>query len=192
MKKMHDEDFYHLPWITYVNNLLNNCGMSFLWNNYQDYDIRWLQLSLERKLLDISLQNWNSSVNNNILCSNYRMFKTNFTLEKYFSLLSYSDYITFVKFRCGNHSLPISNIRYNRLSNDIDRMCKKCNLNDQGDEFHYILVCPYFSAKRKIYIKNYYYTRPNGIKFSQLFNSKNISELKNLIKFIKYVNSEFP
>jgi hypothetical protein len=187
-KKLHDENVYHLPWIKYVHNLLNSYGMSFLWNGFEEYQSKWLSLSLERKILDTSLQNWSSNVNNNILCTNYRIFKTELVMEKYFSLLSYTDYITFAKFRCGNHLLPISKNRYNEGN---DRVCKLCNLGEQGDEFHYILVCPYFNDERKLCLKKYYYIRPNAVKLYKLFNTKNVGELKHIVKFIKCINNAF-
>jgi hypothetical protein len=37
-------------------------------------------------------------------------------------------------------------------------MCTHCNKNELGDEFHYILDCPFFEQYRNIYIPKYYYS----------------------------------
>ena len=58
-----------------------------------------------------------------------------------------------------------------------------CNKNDLGDEYHYLLICPFFSDKRKQFIDKYYFTRPNMPKFKDLLNNQNINTLKNLSKF---------
>ena len=33
--------------------------------------------------------------------------------------------------------------------------CTLCNLKVTGDEYHYILICPYFRLNRELYIKPY-------------------------------------
>ena len=69
--------------------------------------------------------------------------------------------------------------------------CTLCNLNEQGDEFHYVLVCPVLSDLRSSLIKRYYYLRPNTIKMAELFNSENSKSLTNLAKFVKAIMSLF-
>jgi hypothetical protein len=97
--------------------------------------------------------------------------------------------IALCKFRCGNHNLPISERRY--LPGQNIKICNLCNLQEQGDEFHYILKCPFFMNSRRMYVKNYYYTRPNCLKFNQLFNTRNIKEQRNLAKMVKKIMSHF-
>jgi hypothetical protein len=59
------------------------------------------------------------------------------------------------------------------------------NKNELGDEFHYILDCPFFEQYRNIYIPKYYYSRPNVLKYKLLLSSKKKSELiKLIVKFI--------
>ena len=97
--------------------------------------------------------------------------------------------ITLCKFRCGNHKLPIATCRY--LPDQVSQLCTLCNLQVQGDEFHYLLVCPFFSETRRHYIKRYFSRRPNVIKFHQLFSSKSIKTLKNLSRFCKIIMLKF-
>ena len=60
-----------------------------------------------------------------------------------------------------------------------------------GDEYHYILICPYFRLKRELYIKPYYYRRPSMSKFEQLFSSKNKRTLSKLAKYITLIMKQF-
>ena len=68
-------------------------------------------------------------------------------------------------------------------------MCTECNKNELGDEFHYILECPFFEQDRKIYIPKYYYSRPHVLKYKLLFSSKLKSELIKLRELIKFFKS---
>ena len=83
-----------------------------------------------------------------------------------------------------NNRLPVELGRW--YSTPInERKCSQCD--DIGDEYHYLLKCPQFYDIRKIYIKSYYYNRPNMIKFTQLLASENIPELKHLSCFVEKI-----
>ena len=69
--------------------------------------------------------------------------------------------------------------------------CTLCNLKVTGDEYHYILICPYFRLNRELYIKPYYYRRPSMMQFEQLFSSKNKRTLSKLAKFITLIMKQF-
>ena len=65
-----------------------------------------------------------------------------------------------------------------------NRICLLCNSGDIGDEYHYIFSCPVFDNERKSLIRHKFRHRPNVIKFKELMNSKNCSDLNNLYKLI--------
>jgi hypothetical protein len=50
------------------------------------------------------------------------------------------DFLTLCKFRTTNHKLPIEHGRWNNIPRE-NRKCNLCNLEEIGDEFHYILNC---------------------------------------------------
>ena len=58
---------------------------------------------------------------------------------------------------------------------------------DIGDEFHYLLICPFFQTDRYSLIKSYFYCRPNVLKFKALLTSTNEKTLSNLSKFVKII-----
>ena len=68
------------------------------------------------------------------------------------------------------------------------RTCTFCN-NDNGDEYHYLLVCKKFDEHRTQLIKPYYYKRPNILKYHDLMNTSNRKQLKDLCHFIKHIMS---
>ena len=95
--------------------------------------------------------------------------------------------LTLCKFRTTNHKLPIEHGRWNNIPRE-NRKCNLCNLEEIGDEFHYILNCPYFKQYRDIYIKKRYTKRPNIINFLGIMASTNRLNLTNLCKFIRIIN----
>ena len=132
---------------------------------------------------------WQSEVDGNRLCNSYRLFKHTLSFEPYLSKLEFLDRINLARFRCGCHKLPISDNKY--VNSDSPKICTLCNRNEQGDEYHYVLVCPKFMNERKKYLKKYYYDRPSTVKMSQLFNSKSVKVLSSLAKFVKLIMATF-
>ena len=45
-------------------------------------------------------------------------------------------------------------------------LCTLCDLNINGDEYHYIMICPYFK-QRNGYFKHYFYTEANLLNSSE-------------------------
>ena len=107
----------------------------------------------------------------------------------YLTKLDFKSRIIMTKFRCSVNKLPANK---NRFSNeDADRLCTLCDLEDRGDEYHYLFNCCFFENQHKIYLKRYYRNRPNTLKMKELFDSTNNKEQSNLIKFIKEILSNF-
>ena len=94
------------------------------------------------------------------------------------------------KLKCVNHYMPIAAGRYSNIPID-ERLCTICQLNEIGDEFHYLFKCTYFSSQRARYLMRYYYTQPNMYKMTQLFESPDFNEMLNLAKFAHVIVSQF-
>ena len=58
-------------------------------------------------------------------------------------------------------------------------------------QYHYVLICPFFKESRKLYIKPYFYTRPNLLKFEKLFSSSNKRTITRLAKFAHLILNQF-
>ena len=144
---------------------------------------------VKERIKDQFLQNWSEQLFSSSACSNYRIFKTDFKFEEYFTLLPRDLALSLCNFRCRNNKLPVViGARYD-LSID-QRVCNFCNNNSVGDEFHYVFNCTHFNAERKKYIL-YNTKTPNTVSFAKLFQSSDYLVLLNLAIFVKKVMQAF-
>ena len=88
-----------------------------------------------------------------------------------------------IKLRLSSHNLSIETGRYCKTPRN-ERFCSFCQTHEIEDEFHHILICPFLNDIRLKYIKAYYRINPNILKFFQLLSSDNVTELRNLGKFL--------
>ena len=73
------------------------------------------------------------------------MFKKQLEFEKYLLNPNYGERIAMCKLRCANIKLPVYNIIF-MFDTDI---CGLCNLCLPGDEYHCVLICPFFTTAEK-------------------------------------------
>ena len=158
------------PWITYVQNILNGCGLQYIWYS-QGYNIHinWLKEYSLMIYKDQFQQEWHDSIHNSNKCLVYRMFKTEFRFEKYLTSIPFKLRNLFTKFRCRSTRLPIESGVFVGIKRD-DRVCTLCESHDIGDEFHYIFTCSFFSNDRQRYIESKYRKFPSAFNLNSLFN----------------------
>ena len=89
------------------------------------------------------------------------------------------------KYRLSAHSLSIETGRYHHIDRN-NRICSLCNMNILEDEYHFVLMCPFYSTIRDKYIKPYYYNTPSTFKLTQLMST---DSSKHLIKLCKYLTT---
>ena len=84
----------------------------------------------------------------------YYKHKKIFKYESYLDNLSRSKRVDITRFRLSSHFLPIEALRYKKIIRE-ERKCTICNLNELGDEQHYLLKCNNAKIEniREIYIK---------------------------------------
>ena len=46
----------NLPWVVFVKNILDDCGLSYLWTTHQMYSVAWVTYTAKRILLDQNTQ----------------------------------------------------------------------------------------------------------------------------------------
>lgn len=182
--EMHSQNMYSSPWLTCTEALLNNSGLSYVWQEQCTHGSNWLKNTVKQSIHDQFIQGWRSDINTMSKCITYRLFKQTFELEDYFKILPSRLYISLCKFRTSNHRLPIEAGRYRRIPR-AERICNKCNQNALGDEFHFMFKCSALLTLRKKYIPRYFIERPNVLKMDQLFSSKNEKTLSNLCLYIQ-------
>ena len=188
--KLYINDLYVSPYVNFVKNTLQEIGLNGIWLNQENMNFSplWFKEKVKRCLLDNFVHNWYSSLDNENILLNYRMFKSSFGQESYITLLPTNLAIKLARFRTTNNVLPINRLRYEDIPRN-ERLCPKCMLREIGDEFHYVFCCPYFELKRKACLPKYFLKRPNAIKFSQLFNSGKKTLLK-VTHFVDYIQRE--
>ena len=102
----------------------------------------------------------------------FRKIKKHFECEKYLNEISNFKYRQAVtKLRISAHKLTVETGRYNNVPYN-DRLCRLCELNEVGDEHHFLMSCTNmkFIDLRTKFIDNLY--KING--FFNLFTSKNL------------------
>ena len=169
-------------WVAQIKHILQDCGRPDLWE--QQAPIQSTASMIKQCLVDQFYQNWSTNPENSPKHRNYTIFKENIKLEEYFLRLPKFMYEYLARFRTGNHRFPCETGRYQNVEY-AERKCTLCNLEDVGDEMHYLLICPFFQNERRMYIKKYYYSRPNTLKFKQLLSTDKISVLKPLCLFTR-------
>ena len=180
---MHCRNQLECKWIKFVEENLNTLGLSNIWLTQGcNLNLKWFKLCVKQRLVDQAIQYWHSNTYDYSKCLNYRIYKINFGMEEYLINLPNKLKKAFTKFRCRNNMLPIETGSHHNITR-AERLCKLCMKQELGDEFHYILVCPFFQDQREIYITKCLFSNPTWLNFSELFNSKGQS-LVNLCKFI--------
>ena len=180
----YDLNIFQSEWLLKVKNILDECGLSFVWVNPRIISTEQLNNILTVRLKDIFIQSWMQQCIDCSKSCNYHLYKTTFGIEKYLDNLPSCYRFALTKLRTANHKLPIEKGRYRNLPRE-ERKCNLCNQEKIGDEFHFLLECPFLTEIRTKYIDRYYWVHPNFYKFSQLLSSRNSKKVLKLGKFIK-------
>ena len=191
LRKVHCTNDFHSKWTGKVESILNNMGFGETWlaDEIRDSSSQFSG-KVKRRLSDMHQQNWHSETHNSGHCVTYRILKNELSLEQYLITVDKKSAITLCKFRAGNSKIPIVTGRFTGTERH-NRICNLCQLNEIGDEFHYIMLCPNFLSSRKRFINRTYWTRPNTKKLRDLFSNTDPKELHKLAEFIRGVNEAF-
>ena len=186
MFELHQNNRFVWPWITYIKSTLENCGMGNIWYTQDFPDKNWLTRALKLRLTDQYKQSWLSELETSSSLQNYYLIKTEFGFENYLLTLPYKLSKNLRKMRTNNHKLPIETGRHDGTPRP-DRRCNKCNSNEVGDEFHYVMKCDFFQDARNTYIPRKYHHRPNALRYRDLMTTNNKKLLLKLSKFISEI-----
>ena len=164
--------------------------MPYMFDNITRECKTWFGNSVKVKLEESYAKKWSDTVHNNSSCINYRAMTLVKRMQNYVLKLPKCYIYSMCKLKCVNHYMPIVAGRYSNIPID-ERICKICQINEIGDEFHYLFNCTFFSPQRARHLKRYYYTQPNMYKMTQLFESPDFNEMLNLAKFAHIIVSHF-
>ena len=171
-------------WINFIQNILISTGFDCIWENQNYSNKDTVCKHIIGSIKQMYVQNWKQTLEESNKCCLYKYFKTEFIRERYINQLPDTYVLTLFQFRCGNHKLQIEMGRRMGVCRE-NRICKECNLNMIGDEFHFVLECPKYSTIREQYVPKRYIFRPSVFKFCQLYTAgKNI-----LLRFCKFLKA---
>ena len=129
--------------------ILDHTGHSFIWLSQMLPENISIVHAVEKSLQDQYVQEWDTINNTSYKCVLYRTLQRNFIFENYLITLSpYNRKLLLCKFRIVNQKLPIEVGRYSDRPR-FTRNCDKCNMEELGDAFHFLLQCPTLSDLRK-------------------------------------------
>ena len=158
-----------------IKQILEECGWPDIWD--RQFPNNSTCIIVKRTLRDQFFQEWASNLQNSSKGRNYSIYNDDIDIEDYLTLLPKSMYTNFAKFRTGNHRFPIEVGRFQNIEL-AERKCTLCNTGDIGGEMHYLLICPFFSLERALYLQRYYYAPPNTLKFKEIMSTRNMRKLK--------------
>ena len=135
-----------------------------------NFNFNCFKACVNRRLHDEAVQEWNSHVFESSKCLNYSILKNKFVFETYLNNLPNKFKKSLTKFRCRNNLLPIEIGSYYNIPRN-ERTCTLCINDNLGDEYHYLLVCPFFKTHRESYLDLYFCSGPSTLKLNNVFNS---------------------
>ena len=109
---MYKKDIYKSKWISKIENSVQEAGLNYAWLNNEVGNINHFCKTVNTRLQCQFIKNWNADVFNGPKCLNYRLYKTEFILEKYITEMPLKSAISLAKFRTTNHKLPIEKGRW--------------------------------------------------------------------------------
>lgn len=172
-----------------IKSILNNCGLTALWDNPMAMSSRHLKFSISQILRDQFAQNWKERIMEERNCAVYRLFKQDWCFEPYLRKLSYTYIYDLARLRTGTSRIPAAADRtYRNLIES--NVCNFCNHSDVLDEVHFLTTCEHFRQKRRRLFPSIRDWAPNVIKFYKIMNYKGHANLKAIIQLYKYILQE--
>ena len=189
---LHDYNsgIYEHKWIRSIRDILISVGRIDLFHKRYIDNPRSVKASISRALTDVHIQDWGQKMNSSSKGKSYNYLKQDLNFENYLINLDKKHYLSLIKFRTGNHRLPVETGRWENLPLN-ERKCHLCTKNDIGDEYHYLFCCCYFEPERKRLLKPMFYRNHNMLKFRNLLNSNNVCTLKRLSEFTRIIMDKF-
>ena len=139
-------DLYTKP-VSFITHFLKSCGVKM--KDFKSFNISQRELEnfchgLKGNLEEQYVRFWKDQIQqqeNQGKLRTFKKFKTNLNFEEYLGDISNIKHRQAVtKLRISSHKLPVESGRYNNIPFD-KRTCKLCNLNEVGNEQHYLMQC---------------------------------------------------
>ena len=143
-----------LTWTRNLQNILIYHGLGDIWefahlNKIEQPSRTPTVNTIFQRVVDISVQNTLSTLQNQPKMRTYCLFKKDFKLENYLTEIKNANTRkTISKFRLSDHKLEIETGRYHIPKKATEqRLCKSCGVTE--DEIHCIITCKINTTERE-------------------------------------------
>ena len=124
-----------------------------------------------KRIHDQYIQTWFSELDQSPKLITNRLFKTSFCYKPYLSRINNHTLRTRLsRFRCSSHNLCIEEGRHPNIAHEL-RLCKYCTMNMIENEYHFLLVCPFYQDCRRKLLFLAKYSQIYSIMCSYLNNA---------------------
>ena len=80
-------------WLCRVKNIVDNCGLSYLWLNQSMMDTNQAKQLIHTRIEEVALHNWYTYISTSSMCTMYRLFKKHLNFEDYLLSCNYRERI---------------------------------------------------------------------------------------------------
>ena len=171
-------------WASLVKELLNDLGLSQVWQQQSCGDTNLFLKICKQRLRDHFLQSWVSDVNNSETATFYKHFRMTLNYSVILEKIDINKYC-FLKFITRNHNLAVVAGRWHkpRPIPFNERFCIACDTQQLEDEYHFMLDCKMYHDLRQRYIPKFYGKKTSMDKLVELFSCTKKKTLVDLSIF---------
>ena len=76
-------DVYKAKWLCRVNNIVDNCGLSYVWPNQSMMYTNQAKQLIHTRIKEVALHNWYTDISTFSMCTMYRLYKKQLNLDDY-------------------------------------------------------------------------------------------------------------
>ena len=118
-------DVYKAKWLCRVKNIVDNCGLGYLWLKQSMMDTNHAKQLIHTRMQEGALHNWYTDISTSSMCTMYRLFKKQLNFEDYVLSCNNRERISLTKYRCANSKIAV----YNQIYMYETELCTLCDLN---------------------------------------------------------------
>ncbi len=163
------------PWITFIQQILDGCGFSYIWLEQRRNNVTWVKLEVERSIFTV-VASWTPE---DVIMWLYYHLKDEFKFEKYLLCggRRYSQAIC--NFRVSNNRTPKITGRYKGLERNKG-FCTLCNNNYPGGKYHVLYERKNTSIvdNRRKYLPNYSLNQPTSTATEDRSTRENMENME--------------
>ena len=180
------DDYNGKNWAFQIKDILQRHGLANIWIGQFDREIHFN--TIKQRILDMYFQSWYAEIDNSSQLQAYSIFRHNFEFQDYLDNVIDSKYRTaLARFRTSSHKLAIESGRFENIMVE-NRKCRLCTMNTLENEYHFLLVCPFYRDIRIKYLPSYFCSWPTLNKFESIMSSKSKYVQQKLAKFIYFAS----